>query len=331
MENVVPIRFADFWPGFEPELWAPFRVLRDARGLMISDAAPLLISGPYGYRHVWHSGLKVFWTGEPHRYRPSDYDYTVSFDFVDRRSHLRFPIFVWYQLADALDGIHHVRPSYAAWKSRARFCNFIYADPRPSERKLFFDALARLRPVAAPGLVRNNESPVPGGRAVDDWRLRKVDFQQQFRFTIAFENRSQSGYTSEKLIDALDAGTIPIYWGNPDVALDVDPRAFIDAKQFASYDELARYVVEVDENEELACSYLDVSQPMQRSTEEWAEELIAFFDEVIRSRPRRPLLRSVGLTVRDAPRLASVHWARWAATRVIALAVRRGPLRRWRS
>jgi Glycosyltransferase family 10 (fucosyltransferase) C-term/Alpha-(1,3)-fucosyltransferase FucT N-terminal domain len=328
MGDVVPIRFADFWPGFEPESWAPFRVLRDACGLAISDDAALLICGPYGYTQVWHAGLKVFWTGEPHRYRPSDYDYTVSFDIANRRSHLRFPIFVWYQLADALDGIPGVRPTYAEWKGRARFCNFIYADPRPSERKLFFDALARLRPVAAPGVVRNNEPPVPGGRAVDDWRPRKVNFQQQFRFTIAFENRSQSGYTSEKLIDALAAGTIPIYWGNPDIAIDVDPRAFINASEFASYDELARYVVEVDENEELARSYLDVSQPMQRPTEEWVAELVAFFDEVIRSRPRRPRLRSVGLTLRDAPRLALLHLLRTAAAKVLAVAVRVGLLRR---
>ena len=328
MNKSVPVRFADFWPGFEPESWAPFRVLRDACGLDIASDAKLLICGPYGYTQAWHAGLKVFWTGEPHHFRHGDYDYDVSFDYADRHNHLRFPIFVSYQLADMLDGVSRDRPTYAEWRSRPRFCNFIYADPRPADRKMFFDALSRLRPVAAPGLVRNNEPAMPGGREVEDWRGRKVAFQQQFRFTIAFENRRQSGYTSEKLVDALDAGTIPIYWGNPDVAVDVDPRAFINAAEFTSYEELARYVVEVDENDDLARGYLGVREPMQRPTDAWVRELVAFFDEVIAARPRRPHLRSVGLTLRDVPRLALLHSARRVGATVVTTAARHGLGRR---
>ena len=39
--------------------------------------------------------------------------------------------------------------------------------------------------------------------------------QSKFKFSIAFENSSTPGYTTEKIVQALAADTIPIYWGDP--------------------------------------------------------------------------------------------------------------------
>lgn len=36
---------------------------------------------------------------------------------------------------------------------------------------------------------------------------------RRYKFTIAFENQSYPGYVTEKIADALMAGTVPIYWG----------------------------------------------------------------------------------------------------------------------
>lgn len=57
----------------------------------------------------------------------------------------------------------------------------------------------------------NIGGPVQGGFPAKRAWLR------QFRFNVAFENEALPGYTTEK-IDAMLAGCIPVYWGNPDVA-----------------------------------------------------------------------------------------------------------------
>lgn len=47
------------------------------------------------------------------------------------------------------------------------------------------------------------------------WTLRN------YRFALVFENQLQPGYVTEKLLDCFEAGTVPIYWGAPDVLSDV--------------------------------------------------------------------------------------------------------------
>ena len=71
----------------------------------------------------------------------------------------------------------------------------------------------------------------------------KLDFLGHYRFNIAFENcRNRSGYVSEKIFDALLAGTVPVYLGNEDILKFVPGAAFIDARDFACYTELAKFL-----------------------------------------------------------------------------------------
>ena len=42
--------------------------------------------------------------------------------------------------------------------------------------------------------------------------------KKPYKFSIAFENAWYPGYTSEKIVTSMLAGTIPIYWGNPDIS-----------------------------------------------------------------------------------------------------------------
>ena len=45
----------------------------------------------------------------------------------------------------------------------------------------------------------------------------KVDALAPYRFSIVIENCSRDGWFTEKLIDCFATGTIPIYWGAPDI------------------------------------------------------------------------------------------------------------------
>src|SRR5262249_19232982 len=75
----------------------------------------------------------------------------------------------------------------------------------------------------------------------------------------AFENESHPGYTTEKIYEAMLVNTLPIYWGDPRVAVDFNPRSFLNYHDFGSLEALIERVIEVDRNDELYCEYL--SQP----------------------------------------------------------------------
>ena len=70
----------------------------------------------------------------------------------------------------------------------------------------------------------------------------KYEVLSQYKFSLCFENMAMKGYVTEKLFDCLYAGTVPLYLGAKDISELVAPEAFIDCRQFSSWDELAREV-----------------------------------------------------------------------------------------
>jgi alpha(1,3/1,4) fucosyltransferase len=296
------LAFSDFWPHFEPAAWPPVRVLGCHFALRLAGGSSVVVCGPYGRSHVRRIATKVCWSHEAWAVNRQDFDFTVGFDVLDDPTHLRFPSFASHLLGHGLDQDFWPRPSFEVWRERPHFCNFIYDNGAPPERKEFFEALARRRHVLAPGRVCRNTTPIPGGRWIADWRRPKLTYQRGFRFTIAFENLQKPGYTSEKAVDALIAGTIPIYWGNPDVDLDIDTSALILAADFDSLEDLADHVCEVDDDEALARRYLEPECPMRCPIDEWSSRLVGFFDEIVDAHASRisQTRRAVSLTLRDA-------------------------------
>ncbi len=64
----------------------------------------------------------------------------------------------------------------------------------------------------------------------------------QYTFALCFENMVLKGWITEKIFDCFFVGTIPIYWGAPDIGEHVPPECFIDMRRFASYQELRSYL-----------------------------------------------------------------------------------------
>jgi hypothetical protein len=59
-----------------------------------------------------------------------------------------------------------------------------------------------------------------------------------YTFALCFENMILKGWITEKIFDCFFAGTIPIYWGAPDIEAYVPPECFIDMRRFDSYEKL---------------------------------------------------------------------------------------------
>ncbi len=133
-------------------------------------------------------------------------------------------------------------------RQKTKFCNFIYSNGKahPNRDKLFYK-ISEYKKVDALGQhLRNIEV---ADYFVDE-RVKK-----DYKFTIASENACYRGYTSEKLLLAFQAHTVPIYWGDPDIEKFFNPKAFINANKM-SFDEVVEKVKELDNNDELYCQML---------------------------------------------------------------------------
>ncbi|OGH88686.1 MAG: hypothetical protein A3J93_01150 [Candidatus Magasanikbacteria bacterium RIFOXYC2_FULL_42_28] len=78
----------------------------------------------------------------------------------------------------------------------------------------------------------------------------KMAIMPKYKFALAYENlRGESGYVTEKIFDCLRAGTVPIYWGAPNINDYVDQESFIDRRKFKSNKELADFLIGISEGD----------------------------------------------------------------------------------
>ena len=80
--------------------------------------------------------------------------------------------------------------------------------------------------------------------------LSKSATFSQYRFALCFENSVLKGWMTEKMFDCFFAGTIPVYWGAPDVLDWVPAECFVDMRQFRDFDELRLFLRSITPSEE---------------------------------------------------------------------------------
>lgn len=66
----------------------------------------------------------------------------------------------------------------------------------------------------------------------------KMEVLANYRFSLCFENMPMSGYITEKIFDCFYAGTVPIYWGAPDIEKYIPQDCYIRFEQFQNYQEM---------------------------------------------------------------------------------------------
>lgn len=148
-------------------------------------------------------------------------------------------------------------------QGKKRFCNFLYTNQyaHPIRDKIFYE-ISNYKKVDSLGAHLNNIGTlIGGGRRVDNWGEMSIRIKSNYKFTIACENCSYDGYVSEKLLTSFNAHTVPIYWGNPYIAEEYNPEAFINVRDYDSLDSLVKRIKEIDENDDLWAHI--VSQPWQ--------------------------------------------------------------------
>jgi len=224
----IRLAFSDF-PG-PTNSDAILKILSTRYDVHVTDTNPdYVIYSVFGYEYLqFENVVRIFFTGENVRPDFNLCDYAFSYDWLDFGDrHFRAPNFILYD--EWRDIVVRRSSALAGIDPCKNFCNFIYSngDSHPI-RDRFFHALNAVEPVESFGAHLRNSDREIGEAYLHKWSARKIIEQKKFKFSISFENSSTPGYTTEKLVHALCADTIPIYWGDPLVGRVFNPRRFID-------------------------------------------------------------------------------------------------------
>lgn len=256
----IKVAFSDFWDIFDPKDNFIMDALKANYEVAISDDPDFVFCSIFGRRYLKYDCARIFYTGENIDPDFNLVDYALGFpkiDYYDR--YLRLPHYVLYPRACELA---KKKPSMTDKEYLDRkFCNYVISNAVSGcERGIMIEKLSAYKELASGGRYHNNV----GGPVAD-----KIDFARGYKFSLAFENSGARGYTTEKIMEAFASETVPIYWGNPDIAKEFDPGSFINCHDFGSFDEAVEFIKKVDQDDEL---YLKmVKTPMIREGSEAAE------------------------------------------------------------
>jgi hypothetical protein len=243
----IRLNVKDFWhPDTPKDISAnPFILLLSRRyELRLSTDPDFLIYSVHGQKFREYDCTRIFFTGENVRPNFAECDYAFSFDYSDDERNFRLPNYhLFYGLMDEL---LEPRDAERIVFEKSRFCNFIVSHAGCLERESFYRLLSRYKRVDSPGQVfKNMAGPSRGGR----WFGSKVRFMKPYKFSIVFENSSYPGYTTEKLLSAMAANSVGIYWGNPLVSRDFNPGSFINCHDYPNFEAVAERVRELDKDD----------------------------------------------------------------------------------
>lgn len=141
------------------------------------------------------------------------------------------------------------------------FCNFIYYNSlaHPKRDELFY-AISSYQRVDSLGKHLNN-CKVPFTRFDANYFDVSIELKSNYRFSIAAENDNFCGNTTEKIISSFYANTIPIYWGNPNIASEYNEKAFINCHKYENFKDVVEDIKEINESKERWIKM--VSEPMK--------------------------------------------------------------------
>lgn len=243
--RTIKIWYTDFWGNIDFETYLFTRTLRKHFNVILDKDNPeYLFCSTSGNDYLRYKCIRILFLGEAKCPDFNLYDYAIGFDdiiFEDR--YLRYPLCLLDKEKLKLALNKHKRND-VYYLNKRKFCNFVvsagggFAD----KRTYLLEKINEYKRVDSGGRYKNN---LPDGQPVKD----KLKFQEMYKFSLALENTRFRGYTTEKIIDAWAAGTIPIYWGDPYIKKEFNAEAFIDASDYDDTEKLIDAIREIEEDE----------------------------------------------------------------------------------
>jgi hypothetical protein len=204
------------------------------------------------WEYLDYDCIRIFYTAENVSPNFNLTDYAMAndiMDFGDRYHRLSsYLVATFYnpkelELAEKID-ISKPRPfTREDLAKKTEFCSFVYSNYLADERrKQLYDKIDAYKHINSGGRYLNNI-----GGPTDN----KLGFELRHKFSMAIENSCRDGYTTDRIACAYMANAIPIYWGNPAITIEFNPKSFINCHEFASFDDVVARIKEVDNDDEL--------------------------------------------------------------------------------
>lgn len=268
----IKVNFIDFWGGFNPESNFIIDTLRKEYKVIISNEPDYLFCSTFGLSHLRYRCVKIQFIGENISPDFNAYDYAIGFDHLtygDR--YLRLPLYLVSENFAQFPKQKMVIPSELL---NRKFCSIVVSNSKLADpmRERFFQLLSKYKQVDSGGRLWNNV----GGPVAD-----KLSFIKQYKFNIAFENSRVAGYTTEKIMDPMVVNSLPIYWGNPQVGADFNPKSFVNVHDFNSIEDAVDYVVELDKYDDLYIEKMSEPWLVSQDAFDWPKRLGDFLTAII--------------------------------------------------
>lgn len=103
---------------------------------------------------------------------------------------------------------------------------------------------------------------------------------KDYKFCICLENSSFPGWITERIFDCFLSGCVPVYMGDPNISSRIPAAAFINMRQFTSYQKLYDYLSNMPESEYL--NYIDAIRSFLESDENYPFTAEYFAETVYR-------------------------------------------------
>ena len=139
--------------------------------------------------------------------------------------------------------------------AKTKFCAFVisgYNQRKNHNRVAFFQKLSKYKRVDSGGRTIQQHGRPRSRRA----RLAKSSFYANTNSTSRYENRALAGYTTEKIFEPMIARCLPIYWGNPCITKEFNPKSFLNRADFPSDEALIENIIELDHDDAKYLEYL---------------------------------------------------------------------------
>lgn len=312
MKPCIRLAVCDFWPAYNAATCPILSLLRTRFDVRLCDDPEFVLYSNCGEEHTRYKCVRIFFSGE--NKRPPWYrcDWAFTFERLEHPRHFRWPLYATGYYGELRDLVKREIDAEGVLRSKTRFCNFVVSNSHGAFRNRFFDRLSKYKRIDAPGRVRHNM----GGLRVEDKRA----FVRDYKFTLAFENNSRSGYSTEKITDPMFALSVPIYWGDPQIGQEFNTRSFLSYHDHRGVEDFVERIIAVDRDDSL---YLEcLRQPWLRDNkppEAFCPEAVLEQFERVFSTKVRPVatqpLRVAYATARRSIKSAKL-WAKQQLGRV---------------
>ena len=216
------------------------------------DNPDYMIYSVFGCEHLlnkYNSSIKIAFFTENNLPDFTEADYALGFGHLNHLDrYFAYPYIAYLlNLKNRTEkDFKAVRDKVLASPKRQKFCAAVISNPIGFRFK-FMKKLNKYKKIDNGGQVHNNI----GGPVKN-----KKEFLMQYKFSIAMENSEADGYASEKIIDSLWAGTIPIYYGDYMIDEYINPKTYILIRDNYEINEKIEYIKRIDNDDKLYRSIL---------------------------------------------------------------------------